>query len=64
LDKSIQELNDQDPKIRKNAAETLGSIKNARAIEALVAALKDKSLFVRRSAADALVIIVTLRLNP
>ncbi len=53
-DRFIQELNSKDPIARRNAADALGKIKDARAVEPLVAALKDKDSSVRSRAAGAL----------
>ena len=49
-------LQDQrkDPEVRKNAAEALGKIKDPRAVEPLIATLKDKDSEVRWHAAEAL----------
>jgi HEAT repeat protein len=47
-------LKDEDWLVRKNSAEALGQIGDTRAIEALIAALKDNELKVRLEAADAL----------
>jgi len=49
-------LQDQrkDPEVRKNAAEALGKIKDPRAVEPLIEALKDKDFRVRWNAAEAL----------
>jgi hypothetical protein len=62
LDKLIQDLKDKDFFVRRNAAYALGEIRDARAAEPLIAALKDKNLeiiagaydfFIRRGAAGA-----------
>ena len=49
-------LQDQrkDPEVRKNAAKALGKIKDPRAVEPLIATLKDKDSEVRWHAAEAL----------
>src|SRR5450759_2332909 len=44
----------KDPAVRRAAAEALGQIGDARAVEPLIAALKDESWGVRRAAAEAL----------
>lgn len=41
-------------KVRKNAAEILGEMKDIRAVEPLIQALEDKSGYVREEAAEAL----------
>ena len=50
----IQQLEDENPHTRMQAADALGQIKDVRAIEPLIAALKDKDSLVRERAADAL----------
>ena len=54
LDRLIQELKDKDPIVQRRATGTLGQIKGARAVEPLVAALKDEKYIIRSAAADAL----------
>ena len=46
---------DKDPNIRMNAAKALGEIKNPKAVEPLIVALKDENPGVREEAAKALV---------
>lgn len=47
-------LKNENPFVRRNAAEALGEIKDASAVKPLVDALKDDDLIVRRNAAKAL----------
>ena len=50
----IVALKNENPFVRRNAAEALGEIKDASAVKPLVDALKDDDLIVRRDAAKAL----------
>jgi len=50
----IVALKNENPFVRRNAAEALGEIKDASAVKPLVDALKDDDLIVRRNAAKAL----------
>jgi len=50
----IEKLKDSDVSERKNAAATFANIRDLRGIEPLIAALKDRSSFVRNTAAEAL----------
>jgi vesicle coat complex subunit len=50
----IKKLKHKDVKIREEAAETLGELKDPRAVEPLIKALKDKDSRVRSEAAIAL----------
>jgi HEAT repeat protein len=55
VDNLIEKLKDKDYYyIRRDAAEALGQMKDARAVEPLIAALKDEDSHVRKSAAKAL----------
>ncbi|MGH9838914.1 MAG: HEAT repeat domain-containing protein [Blastocatellia bacterium] len=59
-----QQLTSDDSKMRKQAAQKLGEIKDTRAIEPLIAALKDGRSDVRRAAAEALVKIGEAAVEP
>jgi HEAT repeat protein len=50
----IVALKNENPFVRRNAAEALGEIKDASAVKPLINALKDNDLIVRRNAAKAL----------
>ncbi len=50
----IVALKNENPFVRRNAAEALGEIKDASAVKPLIDALKDNDLIVRRNAAKAL----------
>jgi HEAT repeat protein len=54
VDKLITALYDKRPKVRRSAAETLGELEDARAVEPLAHALKDSDADVRLSIALAL----------
>ncbi len=54
IERLIKKLRDKDGKVRSSAAETLGKIKDKRAVGPLIAALRDKDWYVRRFAAEAL----------
>jgi HEAT repeat protein len=57
IEKLIKDLTDPDPSVRGNTAAALGLLKDARAVEPLIAALKHEDSFLRWSAALALDII-------
>jgi HEAT repeat protein len=50
----LTRLGSNDRSVRRKAAETLGKLRDTRAVEPLIAALKDKDKGVRRKAAEAL----------
>jgi len=50
----IVALKNENPFVRRNAAEALGEIKDSSAVKPLINALKDNDLIVRRNAAKAL----------
>jgi HEAT repeat protein len=54
VDELIEQLKDEDWRVREAAAKALGKIGNIRAVEPLSAALRDKDEDVRESAASAL----------
>jgi HEAT repeat protein len=54
IERLIAALRDEDSRIREIAAEGLGRLKDARAVEPLLSALLDKKKEVRRAAAEAL----------
>ncbi|MBU0599172.1 HEAT repeat domain-containing protein [bacterium] len=65
VDELIQELKDEDSDVRENAAKALGEIKDARAVEPLIAALKGgEDPCVRWNAARALEKIGTPAVEP
>jgi len=54
VDELITALNNENPKVRQDAAQTLGEVADERAVEPLARALKDSDADVRLSAALAL----------
>lgn len=54
VDELITALNDKSPKVRQSAAELLGELEDARAVQPLTQALKDSNADVRLSVALAL----------
>jgi HEAT repeat protein len=54
IDELITALNDKSPKVRRSAAESLGELEDARAVQPLTQALKDHNADVRLSVALAL----------
>ncbi|MGZ8898192.1 MAG: HEAT repeat domain-containing protein, partial [Halobacteriota archaeon] len=47
IDELITALNDKSPKVRRSAAESLGELEDARAVQPLTQALKDRNADVR-----------------
>lgn len=54
VDELMTALNDKSPKVRRSAAETLGELEDARAVQPLTQALKDGDADVRQSVALAI----------
>jgi HEAT repeat protein len=54
VDELLTALNDKSPKVRQSAAESLGELEDARAVQPLTQALKDSNADVRLSVALAL----------
>jgi len=54
VDELITALHDKSPEVRRSAAETLGELEDARAVEPLTSALKDSNADVRLNVALAL----------
>lgn len=54
VDELIARLNDKSPEVRQSAAQTLGELEEAQAVEPLTSALKDSNADVRLSVALAL----------
>lgn len=60
----VQDLRDEDKKARQEAAQALGQLETSRAVDPLIAALADRDLGVRRTAAEALVRLGVRSVNP
>lgn len=61
---TLRQLKADDWRAREGAARTLGELRDARAVDALVAALRDKNPTVRTAAEDALVQIGSAAVRP
>ena len=64
VDKLIKALGYKDASVRKSAAEALGSIGDARAVEPLSSVLSDEDLMVAAAARDALIMIGAPAVEP